>query len=61
MPPGCPFQPRCRFARAECASVDMELLPAQDTEPEHLTACPFVKVGEAEPVATAIANTGEVL
>jgi oligopeptide/dipeptide ABC transporter ATP-binding protein len=61
MPPGCPFQPRCRFAKAECASVDMELLPAEVDDPAHLTACPFVKVGEAEPVATAIANNGEVL
>src|ERR1700729_3643133 len=50
MPPGCPFGPRCRFARPECTTVDMQLLPADVDAPQHLTACPFVKVGEAEPV-----------
>ena len=29
MPPGCPFRPRCRFARPECATVDMQLLPCR--------------------------------
>jgi oligopeptide/dipeptide ABC transporter ATP-binding protein len=72
MPPGCPFQPRCRFVKTECATVDMELLPAEAEEPAHLTACPFVKVGELEPpvatataattvVAAEIADAGEVL
>jgi oligopeptide/dipeptide ABC transporter ATP-binding protein len=61
MPPGCPFQPRCRFAKAECASVDMQLLPAEVEDPKHLTACPYVKVGEAEPAAGAISNNAEVL
>jgi oligopeptide/dipeptide ABC transporter ATP-binding protein len=60
MPPGCPFQPRCRFVRSECASVDMQLMPAEAEAPEHLTACPFVKVGELEPppVVAAAANEG---
>jgi len=57
MPPGCPFQPRCRFVRSECATVDMQLLPAEADAPEHLTACPFVKVGEAE--ATDAAATAQ--
>jgi oligopeptide/dipeptide ABC transporter ATP-binding protein len=64
MPPGCPFQPRCRFVRSDCASVDMQLLPAEAEAPEHLTACPFVKVGELEPPAAATAVTagsGEAL
>jgi peptide/nickel transport system ATP-binding protein len=54
MPAGCPFAPRCRFARADCTEVDMELLPAEADEPRHLTACPFVKPGDPEP-------NGEVL
>src|SRR6201999_2031535 len=62
MPPGCPFQPRCRFVTSECASVDMQLLPAEADAPEHLTACPFVKVGELEPppavAAPAPADSG---
>ncbi len=49
MPPGCPFQPRCRFAKSECATVDMQLMPAEAEHPEHLTACPYVKIGELEP------------
>jgi oligopeptide/dipeptide ABC transporter ATP-binding protein len=61
MPPGCPFQPRCRFAKSECATVDMRLLPAEADSPEHLTACPYVKVGELEPPRVVGANTGEVL
>jgi oligopeptide/dipeptide ABC transporter ATP-binding protein len=62
MPPGCPFGPRCRFGRPECATVDMQLLPAELDEPHHLTACPFVKVGEAEPaMAAATADHGGVL
>ncbi len=43
MPPGCPFEPRCRFAKPECSSVDMQLLAAEPGEAAHLTACPFVK------------------
>jgi oligopeptide/dipeptide ABC transporter ATP-binding protein len=49
MPAGCPFTPRCRFARAQCTEVDMELLPAEAEDPNHLTACPFVKPGDSEP------------
>jgi oligopeptide/dipeptide ABC transporter ATP-binding protein len=59
MPPGCPFQPRCRFVTSACASVDMQLLPAEPEVPEHLTACPFVKVGELEPPAAVAAAANE--
>jgi oligopeptide/dipeptide ABC transporter ATP-binding protein len=39
LPGGCPFQPRCPSARAECAEVSMALdVPA----PGHGSACPFV-------------------
>ena len=39
LPAGCPFQPRCQFARAECASIPVEL---DCSYPEHGSACPFV-------------------
>ena len=42
---GCPFQPRCAFATDACATVDMSL---QATEPDHVTACPFVNAAQAE-------------
>ena len=42
-PPGCPFVPRCVYARPECQDVDMRLLPvATSRDPDHVTACPFV-------------------
>jgi oligopeptide/dipeptide ABC transporter ATP-binding protein len=42
-PPGCPFVPRCGYARPECQDVDMRLLPvATSRDPDHVTACPFV-------------------
>jgi oligopeptide/dipeptide ABC transporter ATP-binding protein len=42
-PPGCPFVPRCGYARPECRGVDMQLLPvATSRDPDHVTACPFV-------------------
>jgi oligopeptide/dipeptide ABC transporter ATP-binding protein len=42
LPEGCPFRPRCDFARAACVEVPMTLEPA---EPEHWTACPFAAAG----------------
>jgi oligopeptide/dipeptide ABC transporter ATP-binding protein len=42
-PPGCPFVPRCGYARPACRDVDMRLLPvATSLDPDHVTACPFV-------------------
>jgi peptide/nickel transport system ATP-binding protein len=38
--PGCPFAPRCDFARDACRSVDMRLLPVPGRDQR--TACPFV-------------------
>ena len=43
--PGCPFVPRCGFARAECREVDMTLQPVAGTGSEQLTACPFDTTG----------------
>jgi oligopeptide/dipeptide ABC transporter ATP-binding protein len=41
--PGCPFVPRCGYARPQCTDVDMRLLPvATSGDPDHVTACPFV-------------------
>ena len=39
---GCPFAPRCAHVRDDCAEVTMEL---EQVGPDHLSACPFVKVG----------------
>src|ERR1700678_2009774 len=42
-PPGCPFLPRCPYGTAACEAVDMQLLPViTSSDPEHVTACPFV-------------------
>jgi peptide/nickel transport system ATP-binding protein len=42
-PQGCPFIPRCGFARPACAQVDMSLIPVPGgRSPLHVTACPFV-------------------
>lgn len=39
LPPGCPFEPRCEYARVECASIPVRL----DRElADHGSACPFV-------------------
>ena len=40
--PGCPFIPRCAFARESCAEVDMSLLPVSGSGLSHVTACPVV-------------------
>jgi oligopeptide/dipeptide ABC transporter ATP-binding protein len=37
--PGCPFQPRCAFARADCGTLPVVLDRAP---PAHGSACPFV-------------------
>jgi oligopeptide/dipeptide ABC transporter ATP-binding protein len=42
LPEGCPFTPRCEFARSACAEVTMDLEPAGT---EHWTACPFAAAG----------------
>jgi oligopeptide/dipeptide ABC transporter ATP-binding protein len=40
LPPGCPFAPRCGYARDACSEVDMTRLPVG---PEHESACPFAE------------------
>ncbi|MGH9092728.1 MAG: ABC transporter ATP-binding protein, partial [Acidimicrobiales bacterium] len=39
LPPGCPFAPRCRYARDLCRREAPPLVPAED--PEHHYACWF--------------------
>ena len=39
LPPGCPFQPRCPFVKAECASIEVRL---DRLIPDHGSACPIV-------------------
>jgi peptide/nickel transport system ATP-binding protein len=46
LPPGCPFFPRCGYARPACRDVDMHLLPVA-TSPGHTTACPWAKAQAA--------------
>jgi peptide/nickel transport system ATP-binding protein len=38
--PGCPFRPRCAFARDACAEIDMSAEAATDC------ACPFARAGD---------------
>jgi oligopeptide/dipeptide ABC transporter ATP-binding protein len=38
LPPGCPFAPRCAFARPECAGIPVVLDAGRG---EHGSACPF--------------------
>jgi peptide/nickel transport system ATP-binding protein len=47
---GCPFKPRCGFATDACATIDMTLA---SSEPDHLTACPFVNAAEVDGVPAA--------
>ena len=35
---GCPYRPRCNFAREECIDVKMDLIKIDE---RHLSACPF--------------------
>ncbi|MGD0063481.1 MAG: ABC transporter ATP-binding protein [Streptosporangiaceae bacterium] len=43
LPPGCPFVPRCSYARDACTEIDMSLKPVTSSvDPSHVTACPFV-------------------
>jgi oligopeptide/dipeptide ABC transporter ATP-binding protein len=52
--PGCPFVPRCGYARPQCQDVDMRLLPvATSSDPDHVTACPFVLPDTPPPVPSA--------
>ncbi len=56
-PPGCPFVPRCGYARPECPDVDMRLLPvATSRDPDHVTACPFVLPDTPAPPAPSVAS-----
>ncbi len=56
-PPGCPFMPRCGYARPECRDVDMRLLPvATSRDPDHVTACPFVLPDTPVPPVPSVAS-----
>jgi oligopeptide/dipeptide ABC transporter ATP-binding protein len=56
-PPGCPFVPRCGYARPECRDVDMRLLPvATSRDPDHVTACPFVLPDTPAPPVPPVAS-----
>ena len=55
IPAGCPFEPRCRFATAECHEVDMRALPVPGSSAGHITACPFVMPDAIDPAHAAAA------
>jgi oligopeptide/dipeptide ABC transporter ATP-binding protein len=60
-PPGCPFVPRCGYARPGCEDVDMRLLPvATSRDPDHVTACPFVLPDTPAPPVASGSPTGEL-
>jgi peptide/nickel transport system ATP-binding protein len=60
-PPGCPFVPRCGYARPECRDVDMRLLPvATSRDPDHVTACPFVLPDTPPPSVASGSPAGEL-
>jgi peptide/nickel transport system ATP-binding protein len=59
-PPGCPFLPRCGYGTTACTEVDMRLLPvATSSDPEHVTACPFVLPETPVPEVLSAAGDGE--
>jgi oligopeptide/dipeptide ABC transporter ATP-binding protein len=43
-PPGCPFHPRCKYARDNCRTAGPEL---KEYEPDHLGACHYIPVEQA--------------
>jgi oligopeptide/dipeptide ABC transporter ATP-binding protein len=49
-PVGCPFAPRCRYARDLCRTQAPPLVPAE--EPDHLYACWYPLGGRTGPVPT---------
>jgi oligopeptide/dipeptide ABC transporter ATP-binding protein len=58
-PPGCPFLPRCAYGTTACRDVDMQLLPVvTSSDPEHVTACPFVLPGTPPPEVLSPAADG---
>jgi peptide/nickel transport system ATP-binding protein len=60
LPPGCPFVPRCNYATADCRGIDMNVRPVVGSDPNHLTACPFVTHESAQgktPKATLVKTT----
>ena len=62
LPPGCPFQPRCRMAVDICAQQVPDLLPR--AEPGHSAACHVTQHGERIPplvteAASARVRSGE--
>jgi len=60
-PAGCPFVPRCGYARPECQDVDMQLLPVtMSRDPDHVTACPFVLPDTPAPSAAPDSQAGEL-
>jgi oligopeptide/dipeptide ABC transporter ATP-binding protein len=58
LPPGCPFVPRCGYAVPACTEVDMTLIPVRDGRAAHVTACPIVLPGAAQPAPASAPAEG---
>ena len=53
--PGCPFIPRCGYAVAACAEVDMTLAGVPGgRDPLHVTACPIVSPAGIQAITNAV-------
>jgi oligopeptide/dipeptide ABC transporter ATP-binding protein len=60
-PAGCPFLPRCGYGTDACRTVDMHLeRVASSADPEHVTACPFVRPGTPAPARPSAAAEQEL-
>ncbi len=57
LPPGCPFVPRCSFAKDACREIDMQLASIKgESDASHVSACPFVL--PEGPVSAGVAPKG---
>ncbi len=56
--PGCPFAPRCRYARPRCHQERPPLVPAES--PDHLFACWYPLGGRSGPAVGAPAASSSV-
>ncbi|MDA8196138.1 MAG: ABC transporter ATP-binding protein [Actinomycetota bacterium] len=54
---GCPFAPRCQFARESCGQVSMQLESLDRIDLDHLSACPF-EVGQVAGIDQGVGGGG---
>ncbi|CAG4912876.1 MULTISPECIES: ABC transporter ATP-binding protein [Acidithrix] len=57
LPPGCPFIPRCKFAKPDCTKVEMRLEKVEGIlGGKHFSACPIVIANNFKPSETERAH-----